>query len=180
MLRLDSRLSCLILTWKSRGNHSRASSQLCCGSEIRRACPLDYFEDRWLCSGYVEVPVLSIRSKLLKKCQIRLTVSTTRPSVREGPVRNSWGARKVLESLPERVATAHESRQCAEKAIAVAEFAFASPREPPDKMSPGQDALENANECPSDLDTRVQEREAMPRRVSKCDIVAVTSRFAIF
>ena len=50
----------------------------------------------------------------------------------------------------------------------MAEFAFASPREPPDK----------AKECPSDLDTRVQEREAMPRRVSKYGIVAVTSRFA--
>ena len=36
-------------------------------------------------------------------------------------------------------------------AIAVAEFAFASPKEPPDKMSPGQNALENAKECPSDL-----------------------------
>ena len=76
------------------------------------------------------------------------------------------GARKALESLTQKVA------------IAVAEFAFASPREPPDKMSPGQDALENAKECPSDLDTRVLEREAMPRRVSKYGIVAVTSRFA--
>ena len=76
------------------------------------------------------------------------------------------GARKALESLTQKVA------------IAVAEFAFASPREPPDKMSPGQDALGNAKECPSDLDTRVQEREAMSRRVSKYVIVAATSRFA--
>ena len=75
------------------------------------------------------------------------------------------GARKALESLTRKVA------------IAVTEFAFASPREPPDKMSPGKDVLENAKECPSDLDTGVQEREAMPRRVSKYGIVAVTSRF---
>ena len=88
------------------------------------------------------------------------------------------GARKALESLTQKAAIAHESRKRAEKAIAVAEFAFASPREPPDKMSPGQDALEKAKECPSDPDTRVQEREAMPRRVRKYGIVAVTSRFA--
>ena len=48
------------------------------------------------------------------------------------------GARKALESLTRKDATAHESRKRAEKAIAVAEFAFASPREPPDKMSPGR------------------------------------------
>ena len=77
-----------------------------------------------------------------------------------------FGARKALESLTQNVA------------VAVAEFAFASPREPPDKMLLGQDALENAKECPSDPDTRVQEREAMPRRVSMCGIVTVTSRFA--
>ena len=65
------------------------------------------------------------------------------------------GARKALKSWTQKVA------------VAVAEFAFVSPREPPDKMSPGQDALENAKKCPSDLDTRVQ---AMP--------VVVTSRFA--
>ena len=34
----------------------------------------------------------------------------------------------------------------------MAEFAFASPREPPDKISPGLDTLENAKESPSDLD----------------------------
>ena len=45
-------------------------------------------------------------------------------------------------------------------------------------MSPGQDALENAKECPSDLDKRVLEREAMSRRASKYGIVAVTRRFA--
>ena len=60
----------------------------------------------------------------------------------------------------------------------MAEFALASPREPPDKMSPGQHALENAKECPSDLDTGVQEREAMPGRVSKYGVVAVACRFA--
>ena len=86
-------------------------------------------------------------------------------------------ARKTLGSLTQKAAIAHESRKLAGVAIAVAEFAFASPREPPDKMSPGQDALENAKECPSDLDTRVQEREATPRRVGKYGIVAVTSRF---
>ena len=58
----------------------------------------------------------------------------------------------------------------------MAEFAFASPREPSDKISPGPDTLENAIESPSDLGTRVQEREAMPRRVSKYGIVVVTSR----
>ena len=119
---------------------------------------------------------LSKRSKLSKKCQIRLTA--TRPSVREGPSRNSFGARRALESVTSKVATARESRKRAEKAIAVTEFAFASARELPDKMSPGQDALENAKECPSDLDMRVLEREAMPRRVSKYGTVTVTSRFA--
>ena len=52
-------------------------------------------------------------------------------------------AGKALESLTLKVA------------IAVAELAFASPREPPDKMSPGQDAFGNVKECPSDLDARV-------------------------
>ena len=75
------------------------------------------------------------------------------------------GARKALKPLTQKVA------------VAVAEFAFVSPREPPDKMSPGQDALENAKECRAIL-TRVLERVAVPRRVSKYGIVAVTSRFA--
>ena len=73
------------------------------------------------------------------------------------------GARRTLEPLTQKVA------------IVVAEFAVASPREPPDKMSRGQDALENVKGCPSDLDTRVLEREAMPRRVSKYRVVAVTT-----
>ena len=122
----------------------------------------------------------SKRYKLLKRCQIRLTVSITRPKAKctRRTKEKLLGARKALESLTQKVATAHESGKRAEKAIAVAEFAFASPREPPDKMSPGQDAFENAKECPSDLDTRVLEREAMPRRVSKFGPVAVTSRFA--
>ena len=47
----------------------------------------------------------------------------------------------------------------------------------PDKMSPGQDALEDSTESPSDLDTWVQEREAMPCRVSKFRVVAATGRF---
>ena len=76
------------------------------------------------------------------------------------------GARKAFEPLTQKVA------------IAVAEFAFASPRERPDKMSPGQDAPENVKGCPSDLGARVLEREAMPRRVSKYRNVAATSRFA--
>ena len=88
------------------------------------------------------------------------------------------GARKALESLTQKVAIAHESGRRAEEAIAVSEFAFASPGEPPDKMSPGQDALENAKESPSDLGTRVLEREAMPSRVSKYGVVAVISRLA--
>ena len=44
------------------------------------------------------------------------------------------GARKALESLTQKAAIAHESRKLAGVAIAVAEFVFASPREPPDKM----------------------------------------------
>ena len=47
------------------------------------------------------------------------------------------GARKALESSTQKAAIAHESRKLAEEAIAVAEFAFASPREPPDKTPPG-------------------------------------------
>ena len=94
---------------------------------------------------------LSERSKLSKRCQTRLTVSTKRPSVREGPRRKLLGARKALESSTQKAAIAHESRKLAEEAIAVAEFAFASPREPPDKISLGLDTLENAKESPSDL-----------------------------
>ena len=60
----------------------------------------------------------------------------------------------------------------------MAEVAFASPREPPDEISPGLDEVENAKESPSDPDTRVQESEAMPSRMSKCRVVAVTGRFA--
>ena len=51
-------------------------------------------------------------------------------------------------------------------------------REPPDKISPGLATLENAKVSQSNLDTRVVEREAMPSRVSKFRVVAVTSRFA--
>ena len=51
-------------------------------------------------------------------------------------------------------------------------------REPPDKLSPGLAALQNAKESPSDLDTRFLEREAMPSRVSKFRVVAVTGQFA--
>ena len=56
-----------------------------------------------------------------------------------------------LESSTQKAAIAHERRKLAEEANAVAEFAFASPREPPDKISPGLDTLENAKERPSDL-----------------------------
>ena len=76
------------------------------------------------------------------------------------------GARKALESSAQKSAIVHESRKFAEEAIAVAQFAFASPRDP-DQISPGLDTLENAKESSSDLDTRVLEREAMPSRVSK-------------
>ena len=88
------------------------------------------------------------------------------------------GTRKALESMTQKVAIAHQIRKLAEEAIAVAEFAFASRRELPDKVSLGQDMPESAKESPSDLDTRVLEREAMRRRVSKQRIVAVTSLFA--
>ena len=57
-------------------------------------------------------------------------------------------ARKALESLTQKVAIAQDSRKRAEEAIAVAEFAFASPREPPDKMSRGQDALQKCEGAP--------------------------------
>ena len=87
------------------------------------------------------------------------------------------GARKALESPTQKAAIAHESRKLAEEAIA-ADFAFASSREPPDKISPGLATLENAKESPSDLDTGVLEREARPSRVSKFRVVAVTGRFA--
>ena len=76
------------------------------------------------------------------------------------------GVRKALESSTQKAAIAHESRKLAEEAFAVAEFAFASPRELPDKISPGLDTLENAKESPSDLDTRVLERRVWSCR---CD-----------
>ena len=69
------------------------------------------------------------------------------------------GARKALESLTQKAAIGHESRKLAGVAIAVAEFVFANLRESPDKISPGQDALENAKECP------------MPRRAKTCEQV---------
>ena len=53
----------------------------------------------------------------------------------EGTKEKLLGARKALKPLTQKVA------------VAVAEFAFVSPRELPDKMSPGQDALENAKGC---------------------------------
>ena len=77
------------------------------------------------------------------------------------------GTRKALGSSTQKDAIAHESRKLAEEEIAVAEFAFASPREPPDRISPGLDTLENAKESPSDVDTMVLEREAMPSRVKQ-------------
>ena len=117
--------------------------------------------------GLVPKVWLSKRSKLKKRCQIRLAVSTTEASFTRRTKEKPLGARKAQELLTQKAAIVHESRKLAGVAIVVAEFAFASPREPPDKMSPGQDALENAKECPSDLDTMVQEGEAMPRRVSK-------------
>ena len=87
-----------------------------------------------------------------------------------------WGSQSARTST-QKTAIAHESRTPAGVAITMAEFAFASPREPPDKTSPGPDTLETAKESPSDLDTRVLEREAMPSRVSKYRVVAVTGRF---
>ena len=65
-----------------------------------------------------------------------------------------FGACKALKSSTQKAAIDHESRKLAEEAIA-----FGSPREPPDKISLGLDTLENAKESPSDLDTRVLERE---------------------
>ena len=46
-------------------------------------------------------------------------------------------------------------------------------REPPDKISQELATLENAKESPSDLDTRVLEREAMLSRASKLGVAAV-------
>ena len=130
-------------------------------------------------AGLARIPRLSEQSKLLRRRRTRLAVSRERPSARERPRRKLLGARKALESSTQKAAIAHESRKLAEEAIAVAEFACASPREPPDKTSPGPDTLENAKESPSGLDTRVLEREATPSRVSKCRVVAVTGRFAM-
>ena len=85
------------------------------------------------------------------------------------------GARKGLELSTQKAAIAHESRQLAGVAITMAVFAPASPREPPDKIPPGPDTLETAKESPSDLDTRVLEREgdAKPReqvQSCRCDL----------
>ena len=45
------------------------------------------------------------------------------------------GAGKALETLTQKAAIAHESRKLPGVAVAVTEFVFASPREPPDKVS---------------------------------------------
>ena len=76
------------------------------------------------------------------------------------------GAHKALESSTQKPRLLTRVGKLGEEAIAVAEFAFASPGELPDKMSPGL-TLENTKESPSDLDTRVLERESVPSRVSK-------------
>ena len=65
---------------------------------------------------------LSKRYKLLKRCQIRLAVSITRPSVRARTKEKLLGARKALESWTQKAAIAHESRKLVSVAIAVAEF----------------------------------------------------------
>ena len=120
---------------------------------------------------------LSERSKLLKEVPDTIDSINKEAKCTRKTKEKLLGARKALESSTQKAAIAHESRKLAEEGIAVAEFAFASPREPPDKISPGLDTLEGAKESPSDLDTRVMEREAMPSRVSKIRVVAVTGRF---
>ena len=69
---------------------------------------------------------------------------------------------KALGSSTRKAAIAHESRQLAEEAITVAEFAFVDPGsrggDPPDKVSHEQTTFGDAKESPSDLDTRVLER----------------------
>ena len=89
-----------------------------------------------------------------------------------------WGSQSVRTVDAEGRNCSRGVENLQKRRLQWAEFAFASPREPPDKISARLDALERAMESPSDLDTRVLEREAMPSRVSKTGIVAVTSQFA--
>ena len=134
-----------------------------CATEMSKADRWETLDHRWnlirRSGAYPETRAEDVAEQTIQFVE---KVPDTIDSIKE----KLLGALKALKPLTRRVA------------VAVAEFAFASPREPPDKMSPGQDALENTRECPSDPDTRVQEIEAKPRRVSKYGIVAVTSRYA--
>ena len=82
---------------------------------------------------------------------------------------------QAVEEVPDTIDGLNKEVKCTRPA-------FGNPRsrgrEPPDKISPGLTTLENAKETPSDLDTRVLEREAMPSRVSKLRVFVVTGQFA--
>ena len=117
-------------------------SRWCRSARTRPRCRKWTAGRRWIIAGIffaglariprlVPKKWLSERSKLLKRCQTRLTVSTKRPNVRERPWEKLLRARKAFEPSTQKAAIAHESGKLAEEAIAVAEFAFASPREPP-------------------------------------------------
>ena len=107
---------------------------------------------------------LSERSKLSQRCQTHKEAKCTRKTKEKLFGARRSNRRHRRPRLLTRVGNLQKRRL--------------HPREPPDKISLGLDTFENAKESPSNLDTRVLEREAMPSRVSKYRVVAVTGRFA--
>ena len=83
---------------------------------------------------------------------------------------------QVVEEVPDTIDSLNNEVKCARPV-------FVDPRsrgrEPPDKISQELATFENANESPSNLDTRVLERDGMPSRVSKPGVATATSRLAV-
>ena len=98
----------VLCSWSTMGSkHGVWFSRWCRSARTRMSptrprCRKRTAGRRWVTAGikfagvariprFVPKMWLSKRYKLLERCQIRLTVSITRPSVREGPRRNSFG-----------------------------------------------------------------------------------------
>ena len=83
-----------------------------------------------------------------------------------------FGVRDVLEQLTQKVAVASDEGRLAEEAVLTPE---SRGKEPSERPLLEQTTLECAKENPSDLGTKVPEREARSDRASRLGIVTVTS-----
>ena len=113
---------------------------------------------------------------LLPRCKTRQTASTLSSSARRRVGEQFFGVHDVLEQLTQKVAIARDEGRLAEEAVLTPE---SQGRELPERLSLEQTTLECAEENPSDLGTKVPESEARSDRVSRLEVVAVTSRFAV-